>query len=350
MFFRQLFDHDSSTYTYLIADADTGQAALIDPVREQADRDLGLIEELGFTLTYTLETHVHADHIAASGTLRNRVGSESVMGAHAGAACADHMLAHGDRFQLGSIELEARHTPGHTSGCVSYVIPEEQMVFTGDALLVRGCGRTDFQEGDASTLFDSVHEQLYSLPDHFAVYPGHDYRGRSATSIGEEKRYNPRLGEAVSREAFVEIMGNLNLSQPRMIAVAVPANLMCGLDPKTQPWAVVTHSVDGVPEVDVTWLKSHRGEARLIDVREDEEVVGELKILGDAEHLPLGLLGDAIRNDDRDAPLVIICRSGRRSARAVVELGAAGFTRCASLAGGMIAWYDDDSDSGGSCG
>ncbi len=347
MFFRQLFDRDSSTFTYLIADEETQEAALVDPVRDQIDRDLSLIEELGFTLKYTFETHVHADHIAASGMLRKRVGSESVMGAHAGAACADHMLGHADRFQLGSVEVEARHTPGHTSGCVSFVIPEERLVFTGDTLLVRGCGRTDFQEGDAGTLYDSVHQQLYSLPDHFAVYPGHDYRGRSATSIGEEKRHNPRLKSEVSRDAFIEIMGNLNLSQPRMIAVAVPANLMCGLDPETTPWAVVTHSVDGVPEVDVAWLRSHRAEALLIDVREEEEIVGELKILSDAEHVPLGMLGDVMRNADRDAPVVIICRSGRRSARAVVELGAAGFSRCASLAGGMIAWYESQP---GSCG
>lgn len=340
MFFRQLFDRDSSTYTYLIADEATKEAALIDPVREQVDRDLELIDELGFTLKLTLETHVHADHIAASGTLRNRVGSESVMGAHAGAACADHMLKHEDRFRLGDIELEGRHTPGHTSGCVSFVVPSEKMVFTGDALLVRGCGRTDFQEGDAGTLYDSVREQLFSLPNDFVVYPGHDYRGRSATSIGEEKRHNPRLAEYVSRDAFIEIMSNLDLGQPRMIAVAIPANLMCGLDPEVAPWALVTHSVDGVPEVDVEWLRGHRGEARLIDVREQEEVVGELKILSDAEHAPLGTLGEVLQSSDRDQPIVIICRSGRRSARAVVELGAAGFTRCASLAGGMVAWYE----------
>ncbi len=194
MFFRQLFDHESSTYTYLLADPERKLAVLIDPVRDQHKRDAGLLEELGFTLLHTLETHVHADHISGSGLMRERFGSRSVMSVHAGAGCADVLVQTGDRIAMGAYELEARLTPGHTNGCVSFVDHEGARVFTGDTLLIRGCGRTDFQQGDAGTLYDSVHRELFSLPDTFAVYPGHDYQGRTASTVGEEKRFNPRLG------------------------------------------------------------------------------------------------------------------------------------------------------------
>ena len=220
--FRQLFDPESSTYTYLLADPETKRALLIDPVRDQIERDTKLLEELGLTLTYTLETHVHADHIAGSGMLRKQLGSRSHMSERAGAACADVMLKDGQLIELDGIQIEARLTPGHTNGCVSYVDHRGGRVFTGDTLLIRGCGRTDFQQGSSDDLYASVHDKLFTLPDHYMVYPGHDYRGRTVSTIGEEKQHNPRLGAGKTREEFVEIMANLKLSQPKKIAIAVP--------------------------------------------------------------------------------------------------------------------------------
>lgn len=234
MIFRQLFDPESSTYTYLLGDEKTRKAILIDPVRDQVERDAQLLAELDLELTFTLETHVHADHIAGSGVLRQRFGTKSVMSEDAGAACADIMVADGQRLELGAIQIEARKTPGHTNGCVSYVVTEvgsdaPAKVFTGDALLIRGCGRTDFQQGDPVTLYESVHQKLFSLPDETGVFPGHDYKGRTMSTIAEEKQHNPRLGGGKTKEEFVAIMNALKLPQPKKIAEAVPANLLCGV-------------------------------------------------------------------------------------------------------------------------
>lgn len=230
MLFRQLFDHDTWTYTYLIADPTSGEAALIDPVAGQVERDLGLLVELGLTLKYSMETHVHADHITGSGELRARTNAQTVVSSQAGVDCADIGLQHGGTLSVGDIAIEARHTPGHTGTCVSYIVRHgsEVIAFTGDALFVRGCGRTDFQQGDARQLYRSVHEQLYSLPDTATIYPGHDYKGHRCSTIGEEKRHNPRLRLSVTEDAFVQLMGDLQLAKPRFIDVALPANLACG--------------------------------------------------------------------------------------------------------------------------
>jgi glyoxylase-like metal-dependent hydrolase (beta-lactamase superfamily II) len=229
MIFRQLFDCESCTYTYLLGDPASKEAALIDPVLELVERDVQVLSELGLTLKYSLETHVHADHITASGTLRQRLGSQCVLSSRAESTCADLKINHGDVIQLGSIAIEVRATPGHTNTCISYFLPQHGMVFTGDALMVRGCGRTDFQQGDSATLYRSVHEQLFTLPETTKVYPAHDYKGRTVTTVAEEKSFNPRLGEANTQTEFIEIMANLNLSEPKKIAVAVPANRNCGL-------------------------------------------------------------------------------------------------------------------------
>ena len=225
MMLRQLFDRSSCTYTYLLADG--SEALLIDPVFEHARRDAALIRELGLTLRYTLETHVHADHITASGTMRQRVGSKSVLSAAAGADCADITVNHGDAIEFGSVRIEVRATPGHTSTCVSYYLPKQGMIFTGDALMIRGCGRTDFQEGSAETLYDSVHGKLFTLPPKTLVYPAHDYKGRRCSTIGEEMRSNPRLTKTKSE--FVDLMANLGLPYPMKIDASLPANLMCGI-------------------------------------------------------------------------------------------------------------------------
>lgn len=229
MIFRQLMDPETWTYTYLLADPSAGEALLIDPVLEQIERDAGLLGELGLRLRWVIETHVHADHVTASGRLRERLGARIAVGARAGVRNADRGLEDGERLRVGGIELEARATPGHTAGCTTYVWHDRGMAFTGDALLVRGCGRTDFQEGDAEALFRSVRERIFSLPEATRVHPGHDYRGRTVTTVGEEMRFNPRLGLHRSREEFVAIMAGLDLAPPARIDVAVPANLESGL-------------------------------------------------------------------------------------------------------------------------
>ncbi len=230
MIFRQLFDKETSTYTYLLADASTKEAILIDPVLEQVERDSRLVRELGLTLLYLIDTHVHADHITGSGVLRERLGAQSVLSSAAGVDCADRRAEHREVLLFGTLTAELRHTPGHTSSCMSVVVRDNggTYVFSGDALFVRGCGRTDFQQGSASTLYDSVHDEIYSLPDDTLVYPGHDYKGHAVSTVREEKTFNPRLKLANSKKQFVEIMDNLNLAYPNKIKEALPANMACG--------------------------------------------------------------------------------------------------------------------------
>ncbi len=230
MIFRQLFDPDTCTYTYLLADPTSREALLIDPVLEQVERDTALLVELGLELKYTLETHVHADHVTGSGELRERLGSRSVVSARAGADCADLPVDEGAEITLGAHAVEVRATPGHTAGCLTFVARDEErtLAFTGDALFIRGCGRTDFQQGDAHTLYRSVHERIFSLPDDTVIYPGHDYRGHCCSTVGEEKRHNPRLNASIGVEDFISIMAGLDLPNPRYLEVALPANLACG--------------------------------------------------------------------------------------------------------------------------
>lgn len=226
-FFRQLFDHESCTYTYLLGDIGTKEAVLIDPVLEHAERDAKLIKELGFKLVYALNTHMHADHITGTGKLKSLIpGSKSVIGRASGAQ-ADVHLEDGDKVNFGSHEITAEATPGHTNGCFTFVIHDQQLAFTGDTLLIRGCGRTDFQEGSSSALYKSVHERIFSLPDNYVLYPAHDYKGQTSTTVGEEKKYNPRLTKNL--EEFVKIMDNLNLPYPAKIDASLPANRVCGL-------------------------------------------------------------------------------------------------------------------------
>jgi sulfur dioxygenase len=353
MLFRQLFDPESSTYTYLIADPVTRQAALIDPVLDQVERDAQLLRELDLTLVHTLETHAHADHITGSGLLRQRLGSRSVVSDAAGAVCADVKVQHGDKVHVGGITLEVRATPGHTNGCVSYITEDHKNAFTGDALLIRGCGRTDFQQGDSGTLYESVHDQVFSLPDDTRIWPGHDYRGRTMSTVGEEKAHNPRLGGGRSKEQFVTIMSNLNLALPSKIDVAVPANLACGLAPQSDSalpiergWAPVERLSDGTPEVDVSWVRDALPEVRLIDVREQDELKGELPMLERADSVVLDQLSERMKDAPREEPIVVICRSGRRSAGAARTLEAMGFKRVASMRGGMLAYVEAE---GGTC-
>jgi glyoxylase-like metal-dependent hydrolase (beta-lactamase superfamily II) len=233
MIFRQLFEPLSSTYTYLIGCEDTGQAILIDPVIASMERDLAEIHRLGLKLAYSVDTHIHADHITAARHLKKEVGSKIAAPAYDQLPCADIGIEEGKPFQVGSITLQPLHTPGHTDGHFSYLFNDR--VFTGDALLIDGCGRTDFQNGNAAALFRSVREKLFTLPVDTIVYPGHDYKNRFVSTIEQEKKRNPRLGGDKTLEEFKEIMANLNLPYPKFIDYAVPGNKQCGVCPTDLP-------------------------------------------------------------------------------------------------------------------
>jgi glyoxylase-like metal-dependent hydrolase (beta-lactamase superfamily II) len=224
---RQLFDHNTSTYTYLVWDEATREAAIIDSVREQLERDIQLIGELDLRLEYALETHVHADHITASGLLRERLGCKVGVHFRVGSDCPDIKLNDNDRIQLGEQTLEVLYTPGHTDTDICYL--GDGVVFTGDILLIHGSGRTDFQSGDAARSYDSITGRLFTLPGETLVYPGHDYNGFTCSTIGEERRFNPRLGAGRSRDEYIQIMQNMDLEKPKMIDLAVPGNQACGL-------------------------------------------------------------------------------------------------------------------------
>ena len=349
MLFRQLFDAATWTYTYLLADPETREAVLIDPVIEQVERDVALIQELGLTLRYALDTHVHADHVTGSGMLRSRLGCKTVLSERGGSPVADVLVKHGDVIAFGKYALEVRETPGHTNGCLTYVTRDHAMAFTGDALLIRGSGRTDFQHGDARTLYRSIHEQIFSLPDETLLWPGHDYKGRTVTTVGEEKRHNPRVGSGRTEAQFVEIMQNLKLARPARIDQAVPANLFGGMSPaeivtgepqQTPTWAPIEVTSAGVPEVTPAWTERHRGEVRVIDVREPDEYTGPLGHIPGVELVPLGTLEQAAKSWDREQPLVAVCRSGGRSGKAALALAAQGFKRVASMQGGMTLWNE----------
>lgn len=347
MLLRQLFDLQSSTYTYLLADPDSRQAALIDPVEGQLARDVQLLRELGLQLSYALETHVHADHITASGQLRDKLGCVTV-GSVKGARCTDIQLSGGEELALGALRIGALPTPGHTDDSLSYHIPGH--VFTGDALLIRGTGRTDFQHGDAGTLYDSLTQVLFRLPDNTVVWPGHDYHGQTCSTIGEEKQHNPRLGQH-DRAAFIALMDNLNLPPPKLITEAVPRNRACGRTEPPPPMAAgemqapllvraaYQHADPKGDYRDIGPQMAHslRNELRIIDVREAEEYSGELGHIANAELVPLGQLGDQAQHWNRDEPLLLVCRSGRRSANAAKQLRAQGFQWLLNLEGGMLA-------------
>ncbi|MFO0349993.1 MAG: rhodanese-like domain-containing protein [Alphaproteobacteria bacterium] len=342
MIFRQLFDPVSSTYTYVLGDEASRQAVIIDPVFDQVHRDVALLRELGLTLVASLDTHVHADHVTGAWLLREELGCRIALAASGGATGVDLPLRHGDRVAFGARSLEARATPGHTDGCMTYVLDDQSMAFSGDALLIRGCGRTDFQQGSAARLFHSVRTQIFSLPDSCTIWPGHDYAGNTSSSVGEEKRHNPRLGGDVREEDFVVYMQNLGLAHPRMIDVAVPANLRCG-EPDFEPgslqdWGPVQLTFAGVPEIAPEWIEENGDKVHLIDVREPQEFNAELGHAPGAVLVPLGTLPQRLGEIRKDKPVALICRSGARSARATLFLRQNGFDRVANVSGGMLRW------------
>jgi glyoxylase-like metal-dependent hydrolase (beta-lactamase superfamily II)/rhodanese-related sulfurtransferase len=348
MIFRQLFDSSSSTYTYLVADDNSREAVIIDPVFEQTTRDLALVRELGLTLRYAVDTHCHADHVTGAWLLKEKTGCQILASKKIGAANVDIKLAHGDQIRFGEQYLEVRETPGHTDGCLTYVTHDQSHAFTGDALLIRGCGRSDFQQGDASTLFDSINDQILSLPASCLIYPGHDYNGRTVSSVEEEKKYNARIGGNASRKDFVGYMSAMQLPHPKHIDVALPANMTSGkpeLMPAEPEWAPVKITFAGVMEVESTWVAEHLSDVYLLDVREAEERIPGEKVHANAS-IPLGQLQDRIDEIPSEKPIMAICRSGRRSAMAVNILRQAGYEKVASVAGGILGWKDEGLPTG----
>lgn len=358
MLFKQLFDPETWTYTYLLADLASKEAVLIDPVNTHIETYMQLLSEQGLSLKYCLETHVHADHITASGLLRQRTGAQTAVHGLCGAVSADIQMQDGDLFNFGNAEvIKVIATPGHTLGSVSFLWRDR--VFTGDALFIGGCGRTDFQGGDAGTLYDCITTRLFTLPDETLVYPGHDYQGRWVSSIGQERRTNPRLANKTRLE-FIEIMANLNLPKPRLIDEAVPANRYCGLDENERQEAVVANAPrqpsrpTGNVQTLVNEAKQHinevnisiaqqllaQGTITLIDVREESEY--NAGHLDNALCVPRGVLefkaGQLPELGDKTRAVLLYCKTGGRSALAAVSLQQLGYTHVLSLAGGYEAW------------
>lgn len=226
MIFYQLFEKETSTYTYLLGDPKSKEAVLIDPVIETVERDLKLINELDLKLLYVLDTHIHADHVTSAGEIRKRLGIKTGVSQGAHVDCADLTLKEGSEIKFGSYTIKVFETPGHTDSCVSLYCSDR--VFTGDALLIRGNGRTDFQQGSSDRLYDSVHKKLFTLPPETKVYPAHDYNGQTVSTIEMEMKHNPRIGIKKTKAEFIEVMKNLKLDEPKKIHEAVPANLACG--------------------------------------------------------------------------------------------------------------------------
>lgn len=345
LIFRQLFDAASSTYTYLLGDPQSRQAVIIDTVFEQHLRDRALVEELGLRLVATLDTHCHADHVTGAWLMQEATGCRIGISQRYGDALqgADLRLDHGDRVAFGKPYLEVRATPGHTDGCLTYVTDDHRLAFTGDCLLIRGAGRCDFQQGNAHTLFRSIREQIFSLPDDCLIFPGHDYGGRTMSSVSEERAHNPRIGGHANERDFVGFMENLNLPHPKQIAVAVPANLHSGKpedarSPRPADWGPVRQNYAGLLEIEPEWVAEHRGEVHLLDVRQREELDERLGRIAGAQCVPLSELKEHLAEIPREQPVIAVCHSGMRSGQATVMLRQAGFPRFANLRGGMLLW------------
>jgi glyoxylase-like metal-dependent hydrolase (beta-lactamase superfamily II)/rhodanese-related sulfurtransferase len=345
LIFRQLFDAASSTYTYLLGCASTREALIIDTVFEQHRRDHALIEELGLTLVAVLDTHCHADHVTGAWLMQQATGCRIGISGRYGADMqgVDLPLDHRDRIAFGRHHLDVRATPGHTGGCLTFVLGDERMAFTGDCLLIRGAGRCDFQQGHAGTLYRSITEQIFTLPDDCLVFPGHDYSGRTMSCVGEERVHNPRIGGQADERDFVGFMENLDLPHPKQLALALPANLRSGrpADGKVPPladWGPVRQTFAGLIEIDPEWVSEHRDELLLLDVREHEEMDERVGRIEAARLLPLSELKGRLGELARDRPVVTVCHAGMRSGQATVLLKQGGFTRVANLRGGMLMW------------
>lgn len=332
LIFQQLFELQSSTYTYLLADAVSKEAILIDTVIETVDRDLKLVAELGLKLEYVLDTHIHADHVTGAGEIRKRTGVKTAVPKTANVPCADLNLSDGDKLKFGQFTIETLETPGHTDASLSFHC--EDMVFTGDVLLIRGTGRTDFQSGSAEDLYKSVHQKLFTLPPETKVYPAHDYKGFTSSTVEMEIRHNPRLGGGKTKEQFIQIMKDLKLDLPKKIKESVPANLTCGiLDAKNKAAVVVTLTPQDV--------SSRLDQVLVVDVRGPEDYAGELGHIKNSHQITFGdNLKQFLEGYNRPEEIVFVCRSGQRSQEAAKLAIDLGFQKISHLGGGMLGWNE----------
>jgi len=336
MIFRQLFDSVSGTYTYLLASRRGGEALIIDPVLEKIERYLQLIRELDVKLIKAVDTHLHADHVTGLGALRDRTHCITVMGEQTHADVVSMRVAEGDRIEIEGVRLDVLYTPGHTDDSYSYLMGDR--VFTGDTLLIRGTGRTDFQNGDPRAQYDSIFNKLLKLPDETLVYPAHDYKGDTVSTIAEEKAFNPRL-KVKSADEYVELMNNLKLPNPKMMDVAVPANMQVGLRQEEiarRGWAL---------SAEAAMALRGRTDVALIDLRERSER-DKHGIIPGSLHAPYpdlamqigpgGMLNELASATGKQ--LVFYCAFGERSAMAVQAAQDAGFSSACHIQGGMNAW------------
>ncbi|HTV30051.1 MAG TPA: MBL fold metallo-hydrolase [Xanthobacteraceae bacterium] len=336
MIFRQLFDSTSGTYTYLLASRRGGEALIVDPVLERVDRYLQLVRELDLRLVKAVDTHLHADHVTGLGALRDRTHCITVMGEQTHADVVSMRVAEGDRIEIEGLRLDVLYTPGHTDDSYSFVLRDR--VFTGDTLLIRGTGRTDFQNGDPRAQYDSIFNKLLRLPDETLIYPAHDYKGDTVSTIGEEKLFNPRL-KVKSAEEYADLMDNLKLPNPKMMDVAVPANMQVGLRQEEiarKGWALSA--------AEAMTLRS-RSDAVLVDLREKSERDRHGTIPGSL-HAPYPDLQENIRVGgmlhelaaSAGKRIVFYCAFGERSAMAVQTAQDAGLTSVCHIQGGIDAW------------
>jgi glyoxylase-like metal-dependent hydrolase (beta-lactamase superfamily II)/rhodanese-related sulfurtransferase len=336
MIFRQLFDSTSSTYTYLLASRQGGEALIIDPVLEKVDRYIQLLNELDLRLVKAIDTHLHADHITGLEALRERTRCITVMGEQTQADVVSIRVGDGDTVGIEGLSLEALYTPGHTDDSYSYILPDR--VFTGDTLLIRGTGRTDFQNGDPRAQYQSLFGRLLKLPDQTLVFPAHDYKGDTVSTIGEERAYNPRL-QVKSIDEYAALMENLDLPDPKMMDVAIPANMRIGLAQQ-----IVADRGWGVSAEEAKDLSSKR-DVVLIDLREDQER-RKSGVIPDSLHVPYPDVEESLKPDgvlgqvaqETGKRLVFYCAYGERSAMAVQAAHAAGLDTARHINGGMQAW------------
>jgi sulfur dioxygenase len=344
MIFRQLFDQVSSTYSYLLASRQGGEALIIDPVLERVDRYLQLVDELDLKLVKAVDTHLHADHVTGLGALRDRTHCTTVMGEQTQADVISIRLGDGEKLTIEGLTLDVVYTPGHTNDSYSFVLPDR--VFTGDTLLIRGTGRTDFQNGDPRQQYESIFGRLLRLPDTMLVYPAHDYKGDTVSTIGEEKAYNPRL-QVKSVDEYVELMNNLKLADPKMMDVAVPANMKVGValdEIARRGWSVPASealALLGKPDI------------AFIDLRERSERERHGTIPG-ALHVPYPTLQENISAGgmltglakSTRKRLLFYCAFGERSAMAVQAAQDAGLDSACHIEGGIDAWKKADGPLG----
>ena len=336
MIFRQLFDSVSGTYSYLLASRPGGEALILDPVLEKVDRYCKLLQELDLKLVKAVDTHLHADHVTGLGELRDRTQCITIMGEQSKADVVSMRVADGDKVTIEGLSLDAIYTPGHTDDSYSYLMGDR--VFTGDTLLIRGTGRTDFQNGSARAQFDSIFNRLLKLPEETLVFPAHDYKGDTVSTIGEEKRYNPRL-QVKSIDEYVELMGNLNLPNPKLMDVVIPANMHVGLhqDELAKEGRALNarEAISSLGRTDVL----------LVDLRENSERLKHGTLSG-ALHAPYPSIDESLKPGGvlREVAaatgrrIVFFCAFGERSAMAVAAAKDAGLANTAHIAGGIDAW------------